>query len=104
MIPDTIRTLFAAGDLDGILHQVEILMDDRNRVRAENDGYKHEIRRLAIAFANITEPHTGRLVSEPRPTPVRTTEAPLRAQPKSPVRTMNEPKPKPTKETLDLDL
>jgi cell division septation protein DedD len=115
MIDDTIRTLFVAGDLDGILYQIEILMEDRARVRAENDAHKHTIHRLSVAFANITEPKTGLPIKSPSPspnpspkptTPVRTTGAKpgAKPQPKPPVRTMNPPKPKPSKEALDLDL
>lgn len=102
MIQDTIRSLFAAGNIDGIIHQVETLLEDRKRVRLENEGFKHEIRRLAQAFANITEPATGRPITEKpeRPErPVRSTDA------QTLVRTMNTPKPsKPSKEALDLDL
>ena len=104
MIADTVRTLFASGDLPGILHEIEILMEDRARVRAENEGYKHEIRRLTSAFANITEPTTGRPIAEPRlPKPSQNNAQPNTRQNNG--RPKVEPKSKPTKDALDdLDL
>lgn len=70
-LPSLIRDLFSAGDLPAILHQLALLNDDRLRVREENLGLKHEIRRLAQSFAAITEPATGRLITDgvPRRTP-----------------------------------
>lgn len=110
MIKETIRTLFASGDIDGIIHQVDMILEDRNQIRAENIGLKHEIHRLAEALAKITEPNTGKsILEEPRPpfgtryavTKPKQSQITERPPPPAPLKTS---KPKPSKEALDLDL
>lgn len=62
--PDLVRKHHENGDFESLLSLFNTLKDQRDRAEFQNTVYLHEIKRLAIAFANVTEPATGLRVSE----------------------------------------
>ena len=68
--PDLIRQ-YAAGatpsGLRNLLTLFEALTDQRNRAEAATVAHLHTIRKLSQALSNITEPTTGKRISDPAP-------------------------------------
>lgn len=97
---------YFADQENGLQHLVtlfEAITSQRDHAEALVNGHLHTIKKLSEAFSNITEPKTGKKLSE---TPGRTMN--MANQPLTDVRTMNKTTPKQqqpkSKETLDLDL
>lgn len=59
-----IRDYMAANNASAIITLVESLKSARDRAEAKVDGYLHEIKLLSQRYAAITEPATGRTVTE----------------------------------------
>jgi hypothetical protein len=72
-----IRALLDAGNIDAVVSLAESLRDQRDRAEMKVLAYLHEIKELATRFANITEPKTGRKLSDPKenPSPVHKSES-----------------------------
>jgi hypothetical protein len=72
-----IRALLDAGNIEAVISLAESLRDQRDRAEMKVTAYLHEIKELATRFANITEPKTGRKLSDPKenPSPVHKSES-----------------------------
>jgi len=69
-ITQTIQTWLDEGNHRAILAWADAAITQRNNAEDKNRAYLHEIKLLAERFAAITEPLSGRLVSEPQATRV----------------------------------
>lgn len=97
MTAELITKYFADREngLQNLITLFEAITDQRDRAEANNRAHLHSIKKLSEAFSNITEPKTGKKLSDT--TVLRT---PTPTSPPTDLRT-NKIK---TKETLDLDL
>ena len=91
-----IRGYYADSNISAIISLAESLKDARDRAELKTQAYLHEIKELAQRFANITEPASGRKVSdrEPREPRMSTTNS----------NSSNQSKPKVSKSKPDLSV
>lgn len=66
MTTDLIRRYHLEGNLTGLITLFEALTDQRDRAESQNRSYLHQIKLLSTKFAEITEPASGRRLTEPR--------------------------------------
>lgn len=63
-LAQTIRNYVAAGNIDAIIGLADSLKSARDRAESKVEIYLHEIKVLAQRYSAITEPATGRPVSD----------------------------------------
>jgi uncharacterized coiled-coil protein SlyX len=96
-----IREYAEAGQIDNIVNLCESMKSQRDRAERMVEHLTHMTAKLRESFANITEPATGRKVTDPVPAPAtrasKGAPAPAKSrQPKPP------PKSKPGLDTSDF--
>lgn len=66
MNAELIRQYHETGNLKALTSLFEALTDQRNRAEFQTQIYLHQIKLLSTKFSEITEPASGRRISEPR--------------------------------------
>jgi uncharacterized coiled-coil protein SlyX len=90
-----IREYAEAGQIDNIVNLCESMKSQRDRAERMVEHLTHMTAKLRESFANITEPATGRKVTDPVPAPATRASKGAGSRPKS------QPQPPKTKPGLD---
>jgi hypothetical protein len=102
--PGLIRDYAEAGRIDLIITLCEAMKDQRDRAERRIDILTHNIAKLNESFRNITEPATGKKLTEPSADRVGQKSEPRSGERKvtSPTNSRPAPKPKPSIDTSDF--